>query len=192
MVQRHCSTVSQRVQWVSELVADSGSYGLVSDLSRSIGVSRQMLYEWKAKGQAGLEQALTPASVQSEAESTKSLERAILTLLVEGHASYRGIQRCVEMRLRIHVSVGKIAAVVKSAGQRAQQWISRHARGLGARAGIGRTVWPYAWASLSQYSRCPQWSGLGQHQSGRSRWGELDAAAVATGGARLALAYRSQ
>lgn len=127
MVQRHCSTVSQRVQWVSELVAHSGSYGLVSDLSRSLGVSRQMLYEWKAKGQAGLEQALTPASAQSETESTKSLERAILTLLVEGHASYRGIQRCVEMLLGIHVSVGKIAAVVKSAGQRAQQWISRHA-----------------------------------------------------------------
>src|SRR5436189_44176 len=61
-------------------------------------------------------------------------EQAILTLLVEGHASYRGIQRCLWMLLGVQVSVGKIAAVVESAGQRAQQWFSRHvpatARGL--------------------------------------------------------------
>ena len=39
MVQRHCSTVGQRVEWVSELVAHSGTYGLVSD-SAAASVSR--------------------------------------------------------------------------------------------------------------------------------------------------------
>jgi len=57
-----------------------------------------------------------------------------LTLLVEGHASYRGIQQCLWVLLGVHVSLGKIAAVVQQAGERAQQWMSHHvpatARGL--------------------------------------------------------------
>jgi hypothetical protein len=134
MVQEHCSIVSQRVEWVSQLVACSGSYGVVTHLSQTIGVSRQTLYTWKAKGQTAMEQALRPANAQAEAEPKVQVERAILTLLVEGHASYRGIQRCLWILLGIQVSVGKIAAVVQSAGQRAQQWISRQvpptARGL--------------------------------------------------------------
>ncbi len=134
MGQGHCSTASQRVEWVSHLVVDSGSYGVITHLSQTIGVSRQTLYSWKAKGQAALEQALRPARSKAEDESNVQLERAILTLLVEGHASYRGIQRCLEMLLGVHVSVGKMAAVVESAGQRAQEWFSHHmpatARGL--------------------------------------------------------------
>jgi Transposase, Mutator family len=127
MGQEHCSTVSQRVEWVSQLVAHSDTYGVVTHLSQTIGVSRQTLYSWKAKGEGALEQALRPVRTKAEDESKVQVERAILTLLVEGHASYRGIQRCLEMLLGLHVSVGKIAAVVQSAGQRAQQWISRQA-----------------------------------------------------------------
>src|SRR5712692_7172969 len=134
MVQRHCSTASQRAEWVSQLLAHSGSYGEVSHLSQMIGVSRQTLYQWKAKGQAALEQGLRPVSTPAKTEPNGQIERAILTLLVEGHASYRGIQRCLWVLLGVHVSVGKIAAVVQSAGQRAQQWMSHHvpatARGL--------------------------------------------------------------
>jgi hypothetical protein len=132
MIHTHCSTPSQRVQWVSELLAQEGRYGVVSQMSRSHAVSRQTLYTWKGKGQAALEGALAPK--QEPSESDQQLERAILTLLVEGHASYRGIQRCLWLLLGVQVSVGKIAAVVQSAGQRAQQWMSRHvpatARGL--------------------------------------------------------------
>src|SRR5438132_9420177 len=134
MVQRHCSTASQRGEWVSQLIAHRGSYGEVTQMSQTIGVSRQTLYSWKATGQEALEQALKPASVQAKAESNGVIERAILTLLVEGHASYRGIQRCLWVLLGMHVSLGKIAAVVQSAGRRAQQWMSCHmpatARGL--------------------------------------------------------------
>ena len=70
-----------------------------------------------------MQAALAPK--QEPSESQQPLERAILTLLVEGHASYRGIQRCLWVLLGVHVSVGKIAAVIQSAGQRAQQWMSR-------------------------------------------------------------------
>ena len=134
MVQGHCSTASQRAEWVSQLLADSGTYGVVSHLSQLSGVSRQTLYNWKAKGQAALEHVLRPIPTPVKAEPKVQLERAILTLLVEGHASYRGIQRCLEMLLGVHVSLGTIASVVQSAGQQAQQWLSRQvpptARGL--------------------------------------------------------------
>lgn len=126
MVQRHSSTVSQRIEWVSDMLVHSRTYGQVSQLSRSSGVWRQTLYRWKAKGQAALEEALTPSPAKGEAESSQQVERAILTLLAEGHASYRGIQRCLWVLLGQQVSLGKIAAVIQTAGQRAQLWLSRH------------------------------------------------------------------
>jgi hypothetical protein len=54
-----------------------------------------------------------------------SLERAVLTLLVEGHASYRGIQACLAVLLGQHVSLGTITAIVQEAGERAQRWLEQ-------------------------------------------------------------------
>src|SRR5260370_11170802 len=125
MIHAHSSTPSQRVHGVRHSLAQSGSYGEVSPLSQMIGVARQPLYRGKATGQAALEQALRPVSTPARTESNGQIERAILTLLVEGHASYRGIQRCLWVLLGVQVSVGKIAAVGQSGGQRAQQWVSR-------------------------------------------------------------------
>ena len=126
MVQRHSRTPYEYTQWVSRLLGHSGSYGIVSGLSQQLGVARQTLYRWKTKGQAALEAAFPPVVTGAD-DGPCQLERAILTLLVEGHASYRGIQRCLQGLLGLHVSVGKIASVVEMAGQRAQQWMSRHA-----------------------------------------------------------------
>jgi hypothetical protein len=133
MGHHHSSTVTQRIEWVSELLAKSGSYGVISRLSHTLGVSRQTLYSWKAKGQAALQGALAPAKERLAGEGLR-LERAIVTLLVEGHASYRGIQRCLRELLGQHVSLGRIAAVAQEAGARALQWLNDHlpatARGL--------------------------------------------------------------
>ena len=123
MIQRHSSTVSQRVQWVSQLLAAAGSYGMVSQMSRQEAVSRQTLYSWKAKGLSGLQAALQPS--QAVTRRTVALERAVLTLLVEGHASYRGIQVCLQELLGLHVSLGTITAIVQKAGQRAQDWLGQ-------------------------------------------------------------------
>jgi hypothetical protein len=125
MVQRHSRTAYNYAQWVGTLLAHSGSYGIVSMLSQQIGVARQTLYRWKAKGLAALETAF--ASRVQEVPAACPLERAILTLLVEGHASYRGIQQCLWILLGQHVSLGKIAGVVQSAGKLAQDWIGCHA-----------------------------------------------------------------
>jgi transposase-like protein len=125
MVQRHSRTPQDYVQWVSTLLAQQGSYGAVSALSQQVGVARQTLYRWKAKGEAALQAVFTQA--HQGVDQQCPLERAILTLLVEGHASYRGIQQCLWTLLGQQVSLGKIAAVVQSAGKLAQNWISHHA-----------------------------------------------------------------
>ena len=122
MNQTHSRTPCQQVQWVSTLLAHRGSYGVVTMVSQELGVARQTLYRWKAKGQAALEAAFTP--VLHSADRSCLLERAILTRLLEGHASYRGIQRCLQTLLGQEVSLGTITAVVQTAGQRAQQWLT--------------------------------------------------------------------
>ena len=117
MIQTHSRTSCQQVQWVSTLLAHRGSYGVVTMVSQELGVARQTLYRWKAKGHAALEAAFTP--FLHTADRSCMLERAILTLLVEGHASYRGIQRCLQTLLGQEVSLGTITAIVQTAGQRA-------------------------------------------------------------------------
>src|SRR2546426_10530693 len=94
MGHHHSITVDQRVSWVSQLLAHSGTYGVVTQISRTSGLARQTLYRWKEKGQTALEKALQP--VPAQVKPSDELERAILTLLVEGHASERGIQACLE------------------------------------------------------------------------------------------------
>src|SRR4051794_1959491 len=89
MARRHGSTAQQRVAWVSQLLGGSGTYGLVTLLSRTAGVSRQTLYTWAEQGRAALEQAFAPR--ESAPAITPALERQVLSLLVETHASVRGI-----------------------------------------------------------------------------------------------------
>ncbi len=119
MVPTHFSTGHQPVHAVSYLLAHEGTYGVVSQLSRSQQVSRQTLYSWKAKGRRVLEAAFTP----QQPKASLALERAVLTLLVEGHASYRGIQQCLAVLLGEQVSLGTISAIVQQAGERAQGWV---------------------------------------------------------------------
>ncbi len=56
-------------------------------LSRTVGVSRQTLYTWTERGRAALEQAFASPVAAVAAVADARLERDILTLLVEGHAS---------------------------------------------------------------------------------------------------------
>lgn len=125
MGQSHPSTPAERVQWTSYMLAHSGEYGLVTQLSRTLGVSRPTLYAWKATAQQALEQAFCATSPTTSVSST--IERQIVTLLVEGHTSYTNIQTCLATLTGQHISIGTIAAVVQAAQQRAQQWMTTHA-----------------------------------------------------------------
>jgi hypothetical protein len=123
MVQAQHITPATRAQLVKTMIHHTGEYGVVTDLSRTHQVSRQTLYAWKAQGIAALEQAFAP-SEPPPAPVTR--DRAILTLFLEGHNSFRDIQRCLVGLGHGTVSVGTIQGVVAEAQQRALAWFSTH------------------------------------------------------------------
>jgi transposase-like protein len=111
--------------WVSQVLAGDGTYGLVTLLSRTAGVSRQTLYTWVEQGRAALEQAFRPR--ETERTVTPEVERQVLSLLVEAHATVRGIQASLWQVARRRVSLGTISTIIQEAQRRAQVWLSRHA-----------------------------------------------------------------
>ena len=125
MARRHGSTPKQRVAGVSQLLGGSGTYGLVTLLSREAGVSRQTLYAWAEQGREALEQAFQPREV--ERTIGPELERQVLSLLVETHGSVRGIQAGLRQVARRRVGQGTISAIISEAQRRAQQWVATHA-----------------------------------------------------------------
>lgn len=125
MVQRHPSTPHQRAEGVATMIAHAGQYGVVTELSQHLGVSRQTLYTWCDHGLQALVAAFTPAPAAND--GPPALERAILTLLVEGHASVRGIQSCLRTLQHQAVRLDTIVAVIAEAEQRALAWLTRHA-----------------------------------------------------------------
>jgi hypothetical protein len=129
MVHVQASTPVQRLQLVSQAIAQQGQYGTVSTLSRGYGVSRQTVYAWTAVGRQALTAAFTP---QPDGEG-RSLERLVLTLLTAGHAAERGIQACLA-ELGQAVSVGTIHAILREGQQRALTLLDRTVP-PGARAG---------------------------------------------------------
>lgn len=124
MAQAHRSTPVERTHYVQHLLVHRGEYGVVTQLSRAIGASRQTLYAWLARGEQALAAAFQPSRPPTLV--TPALERQILTLLVEGHASYRGLQRIMAGLLGQRVSLAAISAVVATAQARARQWLTTH------------------------------------------------------------------
>jgi hypothetical protein len=95
---------------ISQILAQP-THGLVSQLSRTHQVSRQTLYRWSATGRQGLEEALGKHVLPMKPGT--SVASLVLTLLIETHASYRGIQSGLRSMHGIDISVGKIAGIVK-------------------------------------------------------------------------------
>ncbi len=123
----------RRAQLAATLLANAGTYGVVTAMSHTEGVSRQTLYNWKAQGQHALTAAFGPAlavptrlpSLGGMGLGGMGLERPILTALMEGHASERGIQHCLDAFGYGPISLGSISAVVSEAERRALAWTSR-------------------------------------------------------------------
>ena len=159
MVQRHDSTPTQRARAVCQMIAHAGDYGLVTHLSRDPGVSRQTLYTWMERGWQAVEAAFLPPPAAPTI--TPALHRQVLTLLVEGHASVRGIQACLRVTTGQHVALGTISAITAEAQQRAGLDSDACPADL-ARAGAGRNLWSQTLRRLSQCRRSRQLSGLGR------------------------------
>lgn len=120
----HCIPVAQRVDLASRMIVHQGKYGHVSQLSRESNISRQSLYTLKSRGQEAMERVFRPK--QEVTKRMTQIERAVLILFTEGHASREGIQICLEELLGIHVSTGKISSILHEAGKRAQEWLDQH------------------------------------------------------------------
>lgn len=123
MHQSHCSTPTQRIRLASSMIAQEGTYGFVSELSREHDISRQSLYKLRMVGKRGMESVFSPKE-QPSREQVR-ITRAVLTLLVEGHASREGIQKCLEELMGVHLSLGAISAIIHQAGQAAQEQLKR-------------------------------------------------------------------
>lgn len=121
----HPSTPAQRVQWASHLLAHAGEYGVVAALSRATGVSRPTLYAWRACAQHALLQAFTPLPLAPVI--TPAVEREVLTLWVEAHASTRAIQTCLATLTQRGLSLATITRILQDAEQRALTWFAHHA-----------------------------------------------------------------
>lgn len=122
MAAKHASTPPERMGCVVQLLAHRGEYGVVSAAGRDLGVSRQTLSTWRAAGQRALEAAFAPVApppAGAPPELAPELARAILTALIDGQASERGV-RAELARWGRRVSVRTIVAVVGEAGRRAQ------------------------------------------------------------------------
>ncbi len=111
---------------VSQMLANP-RHGQVSQLGRAHQVSRQTLYRWAATGRQALEEALGDHHLPPK--QNEAISFVVLTLLIETHASYRGIQTCLRELHGVHLSLGSIVGIVKEAGQRAQRWLSQQQAG---------------------------------------------------------------
>ena len=99
MVHAHLSTPEQRAQWTTMMLAHQGEYGLITRLSRTSGVSRPTLYAWRAQAAQALRQTFAPTPPPVTDAPIVGLERQVLTLLVDAHATQRGIQTCLRQLL---------------------------------------------------------------------------------------------
>lgn len=124
MHHHHCSTPADQIRLASAMLAHEGSYGHVSQLSREHDISRQSLYALKLRGREAMERKF--CTKEEITEWKVRIERIVLTLFTESHASREGIQHCIEEMLGVHVSTGKISKIIHQAGQRAQEYLKRH------------------------------------------------------------------
>ena len=122
----HCSTIEEQIHMISQIVAQP-SHGLVSQLSCVHQVSRQTLYRWSAIGSQARQETL--GTYIGPTKRTPSVPILVLTLLIETHASYRGIQSTLRSQHGIEIGLGTIAGVVKEAGQRTQNWMKQQSTG---------------------------------------------------------------
>lgn len=121
MVRIHPSTPEQRAQWSAEMLAHRQQYGLISRLSQEHNVSRPTLYAWREAAHQALLATFSPHP--HSPPTTRSLERQVLTVLLDAHASERGIQSCLRCLTQQGISLATINSIVQQAGQRALDWM---------------------------------------------------------------------
>jgi hypothetical protein len=99
-------------------------YGLVTHLSQVAQVSRKTLYQWEHRARRALEAAFAAAEVD---RPVVDRPRQVLSLLVETHASERGIQAALAAVTGESPSLGAISGIIQEAERRALHWLATQA-----------------------------------------------------------------
>ena len=125
MIYPHSSTTNQRAHWVSTLIAQEGSYGVVSQLSRLPRFRDKRYIVGKRKDKAHWKPLLRRKS-HARDEAVAGTSRLNITggraRQLSGHPSLSGL-------LGQEVSLGTITAIVQRAGQHAQSWLEQQVPG---------------------------------------------------------------
>jgi len=110
-----------RVRIGAAFIDPDRPWGRISDLSRLYATSRETIYTIGRKVQQAVVPILQPQPVGPRPVEkiirvdANRIDRALLTFQVEGNASIRGAQACLEEVYDVHRSVGYIAAVRQQA-----------------------------------------------------------------------------
>ena len=120
---RHPSPPAERVTWIGTLLAEEGEYGAITAVSRASGASRPTRSAWRERARTALTALWTEPSAPGTGGPAQ--EVAILTLLLEAHASTRGIQTCLRDLLGWRLSLGQIGTVIREAATRAVACLAR-------------------------------------------------------------------
>lgn len=123
MVQHHASTPEQRAQSAATMIAHRGQYGIVTRLSRQIGVSRPTLYAWREQAERTLLDAFQPPPPAPP--PPVALERQVLTVWM-AHSSDRDIQTCFRTLTQRGIALPTITAILADAQARALRLLTTH------------------------------------------------------------------
>jgi transposase-like protein len=123
MVQCHASTSEQRAHCTAYMIAHRGEYGVVTGLSREMGVSRPTLYAWRTQAERTLLEAFRPPPPAPPLRS--ALERQVLSVWM-AHSSDRDIQTCFRTLTQRGIALPTITAILAEAEQRALQLLTTH------------------------------------------------------------------
>ena len=108
-----------------------GFYGAITDLAASFGVSRWLVYHLLHTVVPLLLEVATPkrpgprSLVREVQVDKRHLDRAIVTLRVEGDVPLEGIQRSLEEILGVHRAIGYLSQVIAQAQQEASAFQRR-------------------------------------------------------------------
>jgi hypothetical protein len=105
------------------MLAQRGTYGVVTRLSRESGVSRPTLYAWRSQAEQALLQTFSPPA--REPTLTPALERQVLTVWI-AHSSDRDIQTCFRALTQRGIGLPTITAILAEAEQRALRYLATH------------------------------------------------------------------
>lgn len=133
-------TLAERVALGSACVLHAGEYGLITDLARAYGTSRQFWYRLRARAATALTRELGPRPAGRRVAERRlrvdraAARRAVLVLHQVGHVSVRGIRDCLVELYGVERSVGWVQGEVTHGARRAQALRPSPARALRARA----------------------------------------------------------